>query len=136
MDESWKIAIAVREDLETWQKLNIAAFLSSGIASECPGVLGDEYVDASMVVYTAMFALPVRVYAGDQAGLRRAFDRGLERGLAVSVYTDELFTTMNDVDNRAAVARVSTNELCIAGFAVAGVAKQVDKALDKLRPHS
>lgn len=66
---------------------------------------------------------------------RPAFDRALGRGLAVSVYTDELFSTGNDVDNRAAVAAVATDDLSIAGFAVVGEAKQVDKAFDKLRFH-
>jgi len=28
-----KIAIVLRDDLETWQKLNVTAFLSSGIAA-------------------------------------------------------------------------------------------------------
>jgi hypothetical protein len=31
-----KIAIAIRSDLETWQKLNVAAFLASGIAAAFP----------------------------------------------------------------------------------------------------
>ena len=55
--------------------------------------------------------------------------------MAVSVYTDDLFTTRNDVENRAAVAAVATEDLVVAGFAVAGDAKQVDKVFDKLRFH-
>ena len=45
------------------------------------------------------------------------------------------FSTRNDVENRAAVAAVATDDLVIAGFAVAGDAKQVDKAFDKLKFH-
>jgi hypothetical protein len=41
-----KIAVVVREDLPTWQKLNVTAFTVSGIAS-LPDVLGENYVDAS-----------------------------------------------------------------------------------------
>ena len=67
--------------------------------------------------------------------LRRSFDRALSRGLLVSVYTDEMFLTINDVDNRAAVANVGTSGLSIAGFVTVGDAKQVDKAFDKLKPH-
>jgi hypothetical protein len=51
------------------------------------------------------------------------------------VYTDELFTTGNDADNRAAVAAVATEDLGLAGFAVAGDRRTVDKALDRLRLH-
>ena len=53
----------------------------------------------------------------------------------MSVYTDELFSTRNDLENRAAVAAVATDDLLIAGFAVAGDAKQVDKVFDKLKFH-
>ena len=53
----------------------------------------------------------------------------------MSVYTNDMFTTMNDADNRAAVAAVQTSELVLAGFAVAGDAKQVDKTFDKLALH-
>ena len=44
--------------------------------------------------------------------------------------------TGNDIDNRAAVAAVATEDLSLAGFAVAGDRRTVDKALDKLRLHS
>ena len=35
-----KIAIVVREDLATWQKLNVTAFLTSGIVGANEGLLG------------------------------------------------------------------------------------------------
>lgn len=135
MESSWKIAVAVRDDLAAWQKLNVVAFVSSGLSGAHPELLGQMYVDGSGRTYPSVLALPVRVFAGDREGVRRAFDRALERGVAVSLYTDELFTTMNDADNRAAVAAVATGKLLVAGFAVAGESRQVDKVFDKLRPH-
>lgn len=131
----WKLAVAVRDDLADWQKLNVTAFVASGIGPAAPEVMGATYVDASGRKYPALFALPVRVFAGDAAQLRRAFDRALDRDLLVSPYTDDMFSTMNDVDNRAVVAAVETVGLSLAGFAVAGDGKQVDKAFDKLRLH-
>lgn len=131
----WKIAVAVREDLAVWQKLNVTAFVVSGVGTRFPELIGEQYVDASGVGYLSKFGLPVLVYAGDGPGVRRAFDRARGRGLAVSVYTDELFATGNDTDNRAAVAAVATDDLVVAGFAVAGEARQVDKAFDKLKFH-
>ncbi|MEE9413702.1 MAG: DUF2000 domain-containing protein [Acidimicrobiales bacterium] len=136
MNTSWKLAVAVRDDLESWQKLNVVAFVSSGIGTERPKVIGLPYVDASGQTYPPIFGLPVRIFAGDTAGLRRAFNRGLGRDVLVSVYTDEMFLTMNDADNRAVVAAAATEDLTIAGFAVAGDAKQIDKVFDKLRLHS
>lgn len=130
-----KIALAVRGNLETWQKLNVAAFLTSGLGSVEPAVIGAPYIDADGRQYPPMLTMPIRVHVGDPSSLRRAFDRAIDRGLLVSVYTDEMFATMNDADNRAAVAEVETAKLSIAGFVAVGEAKQVDKSFDKLRPH-
>lgn len=130
-----KIAVAVRDDLEVWQKLNVATFLTSGFGNTDPGVIGDVYRDADGREYPPMLAHPVRVHAGDEAAVRRGFDRALGRALMVSVYTYDMFATMTDADNRAAVAAVGTADMEIAGFAVSGDPKQVDKAFDKLKLH-
>lgn len=130
-----KVALAVRDDLATWQKLNVAAFLTSGLGTERPDVIGDRYVDADGRRYPPMLATPVRVFAGDAAALRRGLDRAVGRGLLVSVFVDEMFATMNDTDNRVAFAGVAPSEMSVAGFVAVGEAKQVDKAFDKLRPH-
>jgi hypothetical protein len=135
MIPGWKIAIAVRDDLAAWQKLNVTAFVTSGIGPAFPDLVGEIYLDACQVEYLPKLGLPILIYAGDGAAIRRAFDRARARDLAVSVYTDELFTTRNDLDNRAAVAAVATDRLVIAGCAVVGDAKQVDKAFDKLKLH-
>lgn len=135
MRADWKLAVAVREDLAAWQKLNVTAFVVSGIGSSLRGVVGEIYADASGQEYLPMFGLPVLVYTGDAAGVRRAFDRAVRRDLAVGLYTDDLFKTDNDTDNRAQVAAVRSEDLSIAGFAVAGERKQVDKIFDKLKLH-
>jgi hypothetical protein len=135
MAEDIKVAVVVRDDLETWQKLNVTAFLTSGLATSAPELIGRPYEDGSGVKYHPLFAQPVLVFAAGAAAIRRAFDRSLARGLALSVYTDDLFATGNDVDNRAAVAAVPTQDLSLAGFALAGDRRTVDKALDKLRLH-
>jgi hypothetical protein len=130
-----KVAVVVRDDLRVWQKLNVTAFLTSGWGARRPDLVGADYRDADGRGYQPMFAQPVAVLVADAAALRRAFDRAVARGLPVAVYTDDLFTTGNDDDNRAAVAARGTAELPLAGFAVCGDRRTVDKALDKLRLH-
>lgn len=130
-----KIAVVVTDDLATWQKLNVTAFVVSGIAHRNPQIIGLPYEDASSVVYLPMFAVPVVVLLADRAGIRRAFERARSRQLALSLYTEDLFSTGNDVDNRAVVARLGTDELNLVGIAVVGERRDVDKALDKLRLH-
>jgi hypothetical protein len=130
-----KLAVAVRSDLADWQKLNVTAFVVSGIGRTHPDLVGEDYVDATGARYLPMFVHPVLVYAGDGPGITRAFRRATGRGLEVAVYTDDLFATGNDVDNRAAVAKVATDDLVLAGFGVVGDRREVDKVFDKLKFH-
>lgn len=130
-----KIAVVVRADLATWQKLNVTAFAVSGIAATAPHTVGEPYVDASDVRYLPMFGQPVLVFAGTPAELRKAHRRALERGLAIAVYTEELFGTFNDEDNRAVVRKVVTEELLLAGMSVFGPRAEVDAALKGLSLH-
>jgi hypothetical protein len=53
----------------------------------------------------------------------------LGRGLRVSVFTPELFTTGNDRDNRAAVLAVARGKLDLVGLAVHGPRGVVDKVV-------
>ena len=130
-----KIAVVVRADLPVWQKLNVTAFAVSGIAATARQTVGEPYVDASDVRYLPMFGQPVLVFSGTAAELRKAHRRALERGLAIAVYTEELFGTFNDEDNRAAVRKVVTEDLSLAGMSVFGTRADVDAALKGLSLH-
>lgn len=130
-----KIAVVVRADLAAWQKLNVTAFLSSGIAHAAGDVMGKPYEDASGNTYLPLFREPVLVYAADAAGLARTRDRSLSRGLTCAVYTDEMFATGNDDDNRAAVRAVGAADLKLAGLALYGPRNAVDRVVKGLRLH-
>ena len=130
-----KIAVVLREDLEVWQKANVTAFLVSGIAGTEPETIGVPYEDGSGNRYLPMFRQPVMIYAADGPGIRRAYERALDRGIELAIYTRELFATGYDEANRAAVADVTSDELDLVGIAMWAERRLVDKALDKLRPH-
>jgi hypothetical protein len=130
-----KIAVVLRDDLAVWQKTNVTAFLVSGIAGTEPGVVGDPYRDASGNEYLPMFVQPVLVYEADAPGLRRAYERAMDRGVTPAVYTAELFATNHDEANRAAVAGVDAQDLDLVGIAFRAERKTVDKIVDRLRFH-
>ena len=130
-----KIAVVVCDELAVWQRLNATAFLISGVAASHPEAIGEPYEDADGQTYLPMFRQPVLVFAGDRSAVRRGFDRASQRGLEVSLYTEDLFATGHDEANRAAVQAVPTAGLDIVGFALRGDRSLVDKALDKLRLH-
>jgi hypothetical protein len=130
-----RIAVVLRDDLADWQKLNVTAFVTSGVGTRWPDMVGQPYEDADGIEYLPMFVTPVVVFAGGAAAVRRAFDRAMDRGLKLAVYPDELWDTFDDVANRAAVRGVPTEKLSLAGFAVAGDRRTVERALDKLKLH-
>jgi hypothetical protein len=135
MEFDTKVAVVLRDDLAVWQRVNVAAFLVSGIAGTVDGVVGEPYRDGSGQEYLPMFVQPVLVYQADRAALRRAFDRALERGVTPAVYTHDLFETNHDAANRAAVAAVPTEELDLVGIAFRADRKTVDRVVDRLRFH-
>jgi hypothetical protein len=124
-----KIAVLLRDDLATWQRLNVTAFLVSGVAGAEPALLGEEYVDGDGTRYLPMFRQPVLVFAGDRDTLTSAHARALARGLRISIFTQELFGTGNDRDNRAAVRAVLREKLDLVGLALHGPRNVVDKVL-------
>jgi hypothetical protein len=130
-----KIAVAVREDLAAWQRLNVTAFLASAVAGGVPEVIGQPYQDGSGNAYLPMFRQPVLVYAADGAALGQVRARAVARGLPVAVYTEEMFKTGHDEDNRAAVRAVAAEDLVLAGLAVYGPRNLVDKMLKGLPLH-
>ncbi|MHA6782819.1 DUF2000 family protein [Pseudonocardia saturnea] len=123
-----KIAVLLRDDLAGWQRLNVTAFLASGIAAN-PDVLGEPYADADGTPYLPMFRQPVLVFTGDRDVLAAAHGRAVGRGMPTAVFTADLFATGHDEANRAAVAAVAREELDLVGIAVHGPRNAVDKVL-------
>lgn len=76
-----KIAVLLREDLEPWQRLNVTAFLVSGLGTAVPEVIGEPYADADDVAYLPMFRQPVLVLEGTKETLTAAHARVLSRAL-------------------------------------------------------
>ncbi|WP_405071269.1 DUF2000 domain-containing protein [Kribbella sp. NBC_01510] len=130
-----KIAVMLRDDLAVWQRLNVAAFLVSGIAGTRPEVVGEPYEDADGTRYLPMFRQPVMVFEGSKEFMATAHQRALQREIEHSVFTQDLFATGNDRDNRAAVKAVSTGELDLVGIAVYGPKNAVDKVLKGATKH-
>jgi hypothetical protein len=131
-----KIAVVIRTDLETWQKLNVASFLTGGIAAAFPECIGDAYEDGSGTRYLALIGQPILIYGADRAALSRALERALARNVTPALYTEEMFTTTHDAANRAAVKAVGRPDLNLVGLALRAERKVVDKILDGLKFHS
>ncbi|MFC4466261.1 DUF2000 family protein [Streptomyces xiangluensis] len=130
-----KIAVLLRDDLESWQRLNVTAFLVSGLGTKLPEVIGEPYEDADGTPYLPMIRQPVMIFEASKETLTAAHSRALTRALPRSVFTSDLFTTGNDRDNRAAVRAVAAGELDLVGLAVYGPRNGVDKVVKGARMH-
>lgn len=130
-----KIVVLLREDLQTWQRLNMTAFLVSGIARVVEEVIGEPYSDADGTPYMPMFRQPVLVFEGSKENLVTSHRRAVERGLPLAVFTSDLFTTNNDRDNRAAVKAITRDQLDLVGMASYGPRNAIDKIIKGARMH-
>jgi hypothetical protein len=100
-----------------------------------PIAAGEPYRDASGQAYGPLIRQPILIYGASADELTTALRRARARNLPVSLYTEELFRTGNDVDNRAAVAAVPTDALNLVGVALHADRKAVDKVTKGLKLH-
>jgi hypothetical protein len=130
-----KIAIVVREDLATWQKLNVTAFLTSGIVGANEGLLGERYKDAAGNTYSPLVIQPMIVLSADTDTLRTIYRRGMERGARLSLYIEDMFSTGHDAANRAAVKQYAPEVMNVVGLALREDKRVVDKITKGARMH-
>lgn len=130
-----KIAIVIRDDLQVWQKLNVTAFLTSGVIGADQDLLGEPYEDASGQSYRSLMVQPVIVLATDGAGLAKIHKRGLTRGASMAIYIEDMFSTGHDAANRATVKQYATDEINLVGLALREEKKIVDKITKGAKMH-
>lgn len=131
-DFDTKLAVVVRDDLAAWQRLNVCAFLVSGLGAP----VGEPYEDGDGHTYLPLFVQPVLVFvAPDAAKLQTLRERAERRGVPLAIYTSEMFATGKDEDNRAAVRAVPAGELDLVGVALHAPHRDADAVLRGLARH-
>ena len=131
-----KVAVLVLEDLAVWQKLNVTAFLATGIAGAAPDAMGEPYLDAAGREHARLLGQPIMVFAATSDALLRAHRAGIERGLTRAVYVRAMFSTGHDAANRAAFLAEPADAPDLVGLALRGPKKDVDKATKGLPLHA
>jgi hypothetical protein len=131
-----KVGVVVRDDLAPWQRLNVTAFLVSGITAHAGAdAIGEEYLDADDRRYLPLLVQPVLVFEAAGGKLKTALERAHRRGVVVAIYTREMFATGNDADNRATVRAVATEQLDLVGLGVRAPHRDADAILRGLTRH-
>ncbi len=131
-----KAAVVVRDDLATWQRLNVTAFLMSGLTAQAgPTAVGQAYEDADGRRYLPLLVQPVLVFEAGAAKLGTVRERAERRGVSIAIYTSDMFATGNDEDNRAAVRAVPTAQLDLVGIGLRAPHRDADAVLRGLARH-
>jgi len=130
-----KVGIIIWGDLLTWQKLNVAAFLSTGVGAADPGNIGQEYEDAAGSRYLPLIKQPIFIYAATKEQLVRTKNRAHTRDVKPAVYVEGMFQTDNDLDNRALVQALTDEAQAIVGLAIRADRKTFDKIVHGLKLH-
>ncbi|KJV35724.1 DUF2000 family protein [Luteibacter yeojuensis] len=131
-----RVALLIRDDLMVWQKLNVAAFLATGIAGAAPEAMGAEpYRDAAGREHARLLAQPMLIFAADTAQLAHAWRVALERDLTRAVYVEAMFASTHDEANREVFLAEDPEAPHFVGLALRGPRKGIEKATKGLRLH-
>ncbi len=122
-----KIAIVLRNNLAQWQKLNVTAFLTSGIVGQYPEIIGETYRDRAGNAYNALSVQPMIVLSADEETMATVHRRSLERGVTSSLFIEEMFSTGHDAANRAVFSEFAPDNARVVGIAIRADKKIVDK---------
>ncbi|MBK1622261.1 DUF2000 family protein [Afifella marina] len=130
-----KVAILVLDDLATWQKLNVTAFLATGVAAMAPEAMGDPYEDAAGRQFASLLGQPMLIFAAGESELKRAHRISGEKGLLTAAYVRAMFSTGHDAANREAFKAEPADAPDLVGIAIRGPKKDVDKAIKGAKLH-
>ena len=130
-----KISIVLREDLAVWQKLNVTAFLMSGIVGQDPAIIGKDYIDADNNRYNPMSVQPIIILKANAEKLRTIHQRALTRQIKVSAYIEEMFATGHDEANREVFSLHAPKDANLVGIAIRAEKKLVDKVTKGAKMH-
>lgn len=107
------------------------AFLIIGIAGT-QNIIGQPYVDKDNVHYLPMSQQPIMIHSASGEQMKELFQKALTKDVTISIYTEELFKTYSDEDNRAMVANFKTEELNLVGIGIRGKKNHVDRLLKRM----
>jgi len=121
-----KLVVIIRDNLLTWQKLNVTAFLMSSIGGT-QNIIGQPYVDGNQVSYLPMSQQPIMIYL--------ASGEELNKEVKMITYTGGLFNTHNDEDDRSKVEEYPTDKLNLVGIDMFEKKNHVSKLIKGLKLH-
>jgi len=75
---------------------------------------------------------PIFIYGASSVELSRTHGSVANRGIRFAIYTEPLFETANDAENRASIAATPTTAVDLVGLGLHGVRKIIGKITGSL----
>ncbi|MDK2866967.1 MAG: hypothetical protein PWP51_1332 [Clostridiales bacterium] len=129
-----KVVMIIEENLAMWQKLNVTAFIATGIGGTQP-IIGEPYQDGDGIIYLPMCRQPIILYTASAGKMKEILLKSFTKEIQSVIYTEELFETKNDMANRAKVAEFKTEALNLVGVGLYGKKNQIDRIVKGLELH-
>lgn len=130
-----KFVVVLRNDLATWQKLNVTAFVAGGVVARHPEIVGEAYRDGAGNVHHPLSIQPIVVLAAEADLMATIHRRVLEREVESALYVEEMFSTGHDAENRAAFAQFTPDTAKVVGIAFRCDKKIADKITKGAKMH-
>ena len=135
MNFTTKFAIVVDEDLAVWQKLNVIAFLSSGLTSQIIDIFGQAYEDKTGKQYSPLCKQPIVVLKAPRKKLNTYLARANKHEVNSAIFIEDMFSTSHDEANRESVQQYYSDELPLVGISIRADKKTVDKIMKGAKLH-
>ncbi|WP_224962509.1 DUF2000 family protein [Geomonas subterranea] len=130
-----KIVVVIDENLAVWQKLNVTAFLTSGVIASHEEMIGQQYKDASGKTYSPLCVQPIMIMKTNRDRLKTILTRANNEEIVSSIYIEDMFATGFDEANRQTVSNYNSQELPLVGIAMRGEKKCIDKVVKGAKLH-
>jgi len=78
---------------------------------------------------------PIMIYFASNQELKEVLKKALTKEVKMTIYTEEIFKTYNDTDNRAKVAEYETDDLNLVGIGMIGKKNHIDRLTKGLKLH-
>ena len=99
-------------------------------------LLGEDYQDAVGNSYSPLLIQPIIVLSADGNRIKTIYRRAMDRGVQLSIYIEDMFTTGHDAANRETVRARQPEDLPIVGLALREEKKLVDKITKGAKMHN
>lgn len=83
-------------------------------------IIGQPYLDKNGVQYLPMSQQPIMIHSSNSERMNELLQKAIKKDVVISIYTEELFHTYNDEDNRVMVSKYQTQELNLVGIGIRG----------------